>query len=378
MTPQSWSLSQKVGQLFMVGFEGTEVTPQLRGWVEQFGWGGVIVFGRNVESPVQLAALTRGLQEVARASSGVPLLVAVDQEGGRVARLKAPFTAFPSAATVGQAGSEDLAFEVGQALGWELSAVGITMDMAPVLDVLTNPANVVIGDRAFSSDPQCVARLGKAMMRGLHAGGVLAVGKHFPGHGGTLLDSHVTQPVCERTPDQLHALDLLPFREAVAAGIDAIMTAHVVYPAWDAQHPATLSPTILREILREHMGFQGVIVTDDLGMAGVSGALSWESIPVQALRAGADLLLICHQRQRQEHAHGRVLRAVQAGELSENLVDRAVTRIQELKQRLQRVWGEGTTAATLDCIGSVVHQTVAERLRQGARHYTRIEGSDGD
>jgi beta-N-acetylhexosaminidase len=378
MTPQGWSLPQKIGQLFMVGFEGTAVTPPLRAWLERFGWGGVIVFGRNVESPAQLAALTRGLQEVAQSSSGLPLLVAVDQEGGRVARLKAPFTAFPSAAAVGQVDSEELAFEVGCALGRELSAVGINMNMAPVLDVLTNPANAVIGDRAFSSDARRVACLAKALMRGLHAAGVLAVGKHFPGHGGTLLDSHLTQAVCERTGDQLQDSELLPFREAIAAGIAAIMTAHVVYPAWDAQRPATLSPPILTGVLRERLGFQGVIITDDLGMAAVSEALPWEDVPVQALRAGAELLLICHQRQRQEHAYVRVLAAVRDGELPEHLVDRAVSRIRELKARLRHLYEGETTPAPLDCIGSAVHQTLAETLREGARQSTRIEHSHGE
>jgi len=190
MRETNLSLAEKVGQLFMVGFEGTGVTPELTAWMETYGWGGVILFGRNVESPGQLLALTHGLQTAPRRGS-LPLLIAVDQEGGRVARLKAPFTAFPSAATVGQTCSEPLAYEVGRALGRELRAVGINMAMAPVLDVLTNPANTVIGDRAFSTNPQWVARQGVAFIQGMYAAGILAVGKHFPGHGDTRLDSHV-------------------------------------------------------------------------------------------------------------------------------------------------------------------------------------------
>ena len=183
------SLEEKIGQLFMVGFEGTEVTPELAAWMETYGWGGVILFARNVKSPAQLQALTHDLQTSQRRDQ-LPLLIAVDQEGGRVARLKAPFTAFPSAAMLGQIGSEPLAYQVGQALGRELRAVGITMDMAPVLDVLTNPVNTVIGDRAFSTDPHCVARQGVAFMQGMYAAGILAVGKHFPvmeTHGSILM-----------------------------------------------------------------------------------------------------------------------------------------------------------------------------------------------
>lgn len=375
---QPVSLSQKVGQLFMVGFEGTDITPELTNWMRHFAWGGVILFGRNVASPVQLSTLTQGLQEMGQGESGLPLLIAVDQEGGRVARLKAPFTTFPSAALVGRMASEEMACEIGAALGQELAAVGINMDMAPVLDVLVNAANTVIGDRAFSDDPICVARLGIAFMRGLHATGVLAVGKHFPGHGATLLDSHVARPVSERAVSQLEACELLPFRDALAAGIEAIMTAHVVYPTWDAQYPATLSPTILTGLLRERMAFQGAIVTDDLGMAGVSEALPWEDVPVQALRAGADMLLLCHHRQRQEQAYLRVVRAVQDGELSEALVDQAVARIWKLKGRLERIREGAMIPATLDCIGSAAHQRLAETVHHQARERARVEQSNDE
>ena len=236
------------------------------------------------------------------------------------------------------------------------------MDMAPVLDVLSNPANTVIGDRAFSTDPHGVARLGTAFMRGMHAAGVLAVGKHFPGHGDTLLDSHVALPVCERTVVQLNACELLPFQAAIAAGLEAIMTAHVVYNAWDSHLPATLSSAILTGILRGKMGFQGVIISDDLGMAAVSETMPWEEVPVQALRAGVDLLLICHQRERQEQAYARVLSAVQRGELPEALVDRAVARIHTLKSRLHRLLQDVATPAPLACIGSPEHLALAASI----------------
>jgi beta-N-acetylhexosaminidase len=362
MPEVSMSLAEKVGQLFIIGFEGTEVTPELEAWMATYGWGGVITFGRNVESPAQVLLLTQGLQAAVRAHGHPPLLIAVDQEGGRVARLKAPFTAFPTAARVGQTDSEQLACNVGKAIATELRAVGITMDMAPVLDVLSNPANMVIGDRAFSTDPHRVARLGTAFMRGMHAAGVLAVGKHFPGHGDTLLDSHMALPGCERTVVQLNACELLPFQAAIAAGLEAIMTAHVIYNAWDSHLPATLSSAILTGILRGKMGFKGVIISDDLGMAAVSETLPWEEVPVQAIRAGIDLLLICHQRERQEQAYACVLSAVQRGVLPEALVDRAVARIRMLKSRLHRLLQDVATPAPLACIGSPEHLALAASI----------------
>lgn len=372
MAKLNLSLAEKVGQLFMVGIEGTQVTPELAAWTATYGWGGVIIFGRNVESPAQLLCLTQGLQAAAPARGHRPLLIAVDQEGGRVARLKAPFTTFPTPATVGQAGSEQLAYHVGAAIATELRAVGINMDMAPVLDVLTNPANTVIGDRAFGTDPQCVARQGVACMRGMHAAGVLAVGKHFPGHGDTRLDSHVALPVSERTVSQLQACEILPFQEAIAAGLQAIMTAHVIYKAWDSHQPATLSSSILTGILREEMRFPGVIISDDLGMAAVSETLPWEEIPLRALRAGVDLLLICHHRQRQEQAYARVLSAVQHGEWPEALLDRAVARVYTCKSRLHRLLHDVATPPTLACVGSAEHQALAASVvEQSAQRATR-------
>jgi beta-N-acetylhexosaminidase len=372
------SLSEKIGQLFMVGFDGTEVTPELAAWLATYGWGGVIIFGRNVESPAQLMALTQGLQASVGTRDHLPLLIAVDQEGGRVARLRAPFTAFPSAAKVGATGSELVAYEVGRSVASELRAVGINMDMAPVLDVLTNPANTVIGDRAFSAEPRRVADLGAAFMRGIHAAGVLAVGKHFPGHGDTWLDSHVALPVCERTVPQLKACEFLPFQGAIAAGLEVIMTAHVIYQAWDPHHPATLSAAILGGILRGEMRFSGVIITDDLEMAAIVETAPWEQVPLRALLAGVDLLLICHHRQRQEQAYECVLRAVQRGELPELLVDRAVARVQTLKSRLRRLAQNVAAPTPPACIGSAEHQALAASIVEpSAQQATRGE-PDGD
>jgi beta-N-acetylhexosaminidase len=323
----------------------------------------VILFGRNVQSPTQVLALTEDLQR-SQSADQLPLLIAVDQEGGRVARLQAPFTTFPSAWQVGKTGSALLAFDSGYALGRELHAVGINMNMAPVLDVLTNPTNPVIGDRAFGADPHMVALSAGAFMRGMQAAGVLAVGKHFPGHGDTRLDSHLALPVCERSLAQLEACELWPFHQAIATGLQAIMTAHVIYPAWDASRPATLSTAMLTGVLRGELGFPGLIISDDLGMAAVTEAAPWEEVPWRALRAGVDLLLVCHQRQQQEHAFASLLHAVQSGDLPEIVVDRAVGHVHTFKSQLQRRTRDVSAPSPLHCIGCREHQTLAAKIAE--------------
>ena len=277
---------------------------------------------------------------------------------------QAPFTSFPSAAQGGPDGLENSLHRLGSAIATELRAVGITMDMAPVLDVLSNPANTVIGDRAFSTDPHEVARLGTAFMRGMHAAGVLAVGKHFPGHGDTLLDSHVALPVCDRTVAPAQRLRAPAFQAAIAAGLEAIMTAHVVYKAWDAHLPATLSSAILTASYVARWDFKGS-----------SSAMTWawrrSRRPCRGrrsrcrLRAGVDLLLICHQRERQEQAHDHVLSAVQRGDLPETLVDRAVARIHTLKSRPITAKAS-LTPAPLACIGSPEHLGLAASIEAQA------------
>ncbi|MFQ5716101.1 MAG: beta-N-acetylhexosaminidase, partial [Nitrospinales bacterium] len=251
--------------------------------------------GRNFVSIPQLHRLIRDVQRLASTrGSGIPLFISVDQEGGRVSRLKSPFSEFPSQSCLGKAQSEDLAFRFGQALAWELKAVGINMDFAPVLDVNTNPANPIIGNRALSDDPHWTARLGGAVVRGIRETGVLPVGKHFPGHGDTREDSHLELPRVQKDAAALDQTELLPFAHAIQEGLEAVMTAHVVYPAWDAEYPASFSKTILQDILRTKLNFQGLVISDDLEMKAVENHFPLESIPALGLDAGLDLFLICN------------------------------------------------------------------------------------
>ena len=227
-------IRRHVGQLAIVGFDGHTVTDDVRMIAREFDLGGVIFFARNVATPDQVSDLSRESQELA---AEIPLWVSVDQEGGRVARLKRPFTEWPPMATLGRAGDEQLAARFAKALAAELHAVGISLDYTPVLDVHTNPKNPVIGDRSLADRAEDVARLGTAIIRALQGDGIAACGKHFPGHGDTSADSHFEMPLLDHPPDRLEAVELVPFKAAIAAGVTAIMTAHILIPSLDEEFP---------------------------------------------------------------------------------------------------------------------------------------------
>jgi beta-N-acetylhexosaminidase len=254
--------------------------------------GNVVLMGPSVESPAQVLALTRDLQALALAANGVGLLIATDQEGGRVQRLRTGFTILPDAATIGTVEPTTRVRAYGRLLGDELVAVGVNLDLAPVLDVNDNPANPVIGNRAFGTTPEAVERAALAYLAGLHDAGVASTGKHFPGHGNTSTDSHLAQPYVEKDRAALEATELRPFRAAIAGGIDAIMLAHVAYPALDPSgRPATISAPIITCLLRGELGFGGPIFTDDMGMEGITALYAPAEAAVQAVLAGADVVL---------------------------------------------------------------------------------------
>lgn len=295
--------------------------------LEDLHVGAVILFRRNVGTPTEIAALTARLH----ALPSQPL-VAIDHEGGRVMRLGPPFTQFPPAAAIGRTGDANLAYRVGRAMALELASVGIDMSFAPVLDVHSNPANPVIGDRAYGSDPAVVSAMGIAMMRGLLDGGVIPCGKHFPGHGDTARDSHLELPVVRRSREQLERTELVPFRAAIAAAIPMLMTAHVQYPALDPDHPATLSRAILTDLLRHALGFTGVIASDDLYMRAIVDHHSIGEAAIATLAAGADALLVCQDLQHAIEAFTAIEPAVGDGTLSATTIAAAAGRSTQLRE----------------------------------------------
>lgn len=339
--------------LFVVGYPGTEPDAGVASLVDD-GVAGVILFKRNIETPEQVSRAVRALKgRVTR-----PLLAAVDQEGGRVARLRgAPFTALPTMRALGRAFDLELARRVGRLLAWEVRAVGFDLDFAPVLDVDTNPDNPVIGDRSLHADAAAVASLGVALAQGLEAGGVASCAKHFPGHGDTSQDSHLALPSLPHSLERLHRVELLPFSAYARAGLAAVMTAHVVFEALDRGVPATMSPRVLTELLREQLRFGGVVISDDLEMKAIADHFTVERAAVEGLQAGVDLFLVCHQEDVQRRAIEAVVRAVERGEVSRERLAEASARVEALTARF--VHGPEDGVAML---GSEEHRLLAEGL----------------
>ncbi|RZH68295.1 beta-N-acetylhexosaminidase [Natrinema altunense] len=327
-------LATKVGQLFVVGFDGTEPTDDLRTLITDRQCGNVVYFSRNIETPAQVATLTDRLRGLVLEETGVPPFVMADQEGGVVARLGWG-TTLPSQMCLGASADPDLARAGGEAVAAELAALGINVNLAPVLDVNNNPRNPVIGVRSFGEDPDLVGDLGAELAMGMQSNGVVACGKHFPGHGDTSTDSHHELPVVEHDRERLEAVEFAPFRRAIDAGIDAIMTTHVSFPAIadSPSTPATVSPAVQRRLLRDELGFDGLVVTDGMEMRAIAETVGTPEGCVRALEAGCDLLLVCHTPETQADAIDAVIDAVEAGRLDEATIDAAVERILRFKRR---------------------------------------------
>ena len=336
---------------------------ELGALAREFGLGGVILFARNIGEPEQVAELC---YESARLEPDLPLWVSVDQEGGRVARLKAPFTEWPPMATLGRSGDERLVERFARALATELKAIGITLDYTPVLDILTNAKNPVIGDRALSSSAEEVGRLGAVLIRTLQAEGVAACGKHFPGHGDTSTDSHLELPLIEHPPDPLRRVEFVPFRAAVRADVATIMTAHIFVPALDEQRPATLSRHVIFDLLRTELGYEGVILSDDLEMKAIANNYAVPEAAVLAIEAGCDGVLICSaDHDTQAATLEALIHAVETNRLPYGRVEDALKRQQRAKERFlgaAMVSRPAKGKALRQVLGSDAHRAVADEM----------------
>jgi beta-N-acetylhexosaminidase len=352
-----------MGQLLFAGFNGHQIPAELRSLAREFGLGGVVLFARNVADPEQVAELAF---EAARLAPELPVWVSVDQEGGRVARLKSPFTEWPPMATLGRSGDVALATRFARALAAELKAVGVTLDYAPVLDVLTNPTNPVIGDRALAGKADEVARLGAAIINTLQGEGIAACGKHFPGHGDTSTDSHFELPLVEHPPERLRDVEYVPFRAAVDAGVATIMCAHVLVPALDEQRPASLSPRIVGDELRGRLSYEGVILTDDLDMKAIVNGYAVPSAAVLAIEAGCDGALICSgNHDTQAAAVEALIHAVEEGRLPLRRIEDALDRQRRTKERFLAAPVEArplSARALRVALGRDEHRAIAEEM----------------
>jgi beta-N-acetylhexosaminidase len=354
---------REIGQLLIGSLPATRITPELRSLAREFQLGGVIFFARNIEEAEQVADLSRDVQTLA---GDLPLWVSVDQEGGRVARLRAPFTEWPAMAALGRSGDETLARRFAAALAAELAAVGVTLDYAPVLDIHTNPKNPIIGDRALAADAQQVARLGAVIVQALQAGGVAACGKHFPGHGDTAVDSHLELPLVEHPPDRIRRVECVPFRAAIAAEVAFIMTAHILVPALDEVHPATLSRRIVAGILRDELDFTGVILSDDLEMKAIAATYSVPDAAVQAIAAGCDGVLICSgDVETQATTLEALVHAVEDGRIPYGRLEDAQKRLRHAKERFLRTVPPVVKRVALrQVLGCDTHRRIADEMAQ--------------
>ena len=366
---------EDVGQLLWIGFTGTSVPADVRARLDAGRAGATVLFKRNLSLEVigdavkqevcdldALVALNRELHR--SAPDGTPAWIALDQEGGLVQRVRAPATQWPPMmAHDGLPAGEDarIAEAVGRAMGDELRALGFDVDFAPVLDVHTNPANPVIGERAFGKLAETVTRRALAFARGLDAAGVIACGKHFPGHGDTDTDSHLELPRVDHGWDRLEQVELAPFRAAAAAGLPMIMTAHVVFAALDREHPATLSPAVVQGLLRGKLGYRGVVVSDDLDMGAISGHFGVDRAAVAAVRAGCDVLLLCNDERNQALAEEALIHEVEQDSTFRARVAEAAARVRALKR------AHASKIAALpplarEVVGAYEHRRLADRL----------------
>ena len=328
--PCEWPEERSAGQRLMAGFHGTRFSGELERLVAGIQVGGLILFKRNVESPAQLTALCRAAQDCARDCGQPPLIISIDQEGGPVARLGPPFTRFPGNPSIADEHQADAFAEI---CARELAGVGVNMNLAPVVDVAPAGFDSIMRGRMFAADPERAGALGAAVIRGLQSRGVMAVAKHFPGIGRTTLDSHLELPVFDRDPESLEAFDLIPFRWAIEAGVAAVMLSHILYPSLDPEWPASLSRQVVAGLLRGRLGYEGVVVTDDLEMGAITGHYGFAESVRQVLRAEVDLALICHTAARVEEARDRMARRIAASEKVRRRHARSLERILQLKRK---------------------------------------------
>ncbi|BBJ28797.1 beta-N-acetylhexosaminidase [Athalassotoga saccharophila] len=350
---KSMSNEEKIGQIMICGFDGKNPSENIQKLIKNYHLGNVILFKRNIESPDQVKKLTSELQRMSK----IPLTIAVDQEGGIVTRLTEPFTVFPGNMATAATNDPHNAYLTGLVMAKEMRAVGINWNLAPVVDVNDLPENPGIGVRSYSDDPRIVARYASEFVRGLHDGHVAACAKHFPGKGHSAKDAHFEMPVVNRELDDLVRIELYPFKELVRDGIDSIMPSHVYYPALcESEIPATLSHAVMTGLLKKEMNFDGVTVTDDLEMGGITTNLEPSEAAWRSLMAGADMIMICHTFEKQIGSIENLIQMVKFGDIPIERLNDAVRRVLNMKENLGLLDGQIVIDST---IGSKENSDIA-------------------
>jgi len=330
------TLDEKLGQMMFAGVSGTSLQQETTSLIRDYKVGGLILYANNLETPQQTVSLMNDLM-AANVTNRLPLFMGTDQEGGKVARLPGPLKNFPTNQKVGDINQAQFSFEIGQLLGEQLKAFGFNLDFAPVMDVNSNPNNPIIGDRSFSSNPDIVSQLGIQTMKGLESQQVIPVIKHFPGHGDTSVDSHLELPKVSKSLDDLKQLELIPFKTAIDKGVDVVMVGHILLPKIDQQYPSSMSKEIITGILRNQLGFDGVVMTDDMTMKAITNHFNIGQAAVDSVKAGNDIILIAHEFSNVTSAIDALKAAVKNGEITEKQINDSVRRIIQLKQKYQLV-----------------------------------------
>ena len=327
-------ITQKIGRLFIGGIPGPELDAETTNLVKNYHLGGIILFARNIIDPIQLARLCRGIQRVSKENSGIALFLAIDQEGGRVARLKEPFTRFPGNEAIGVTPDpEQSAIHFASTTAREMSLVGLNMNMAPVVDVAQVNMDSHLVGRSFSQNPSIVTKLGKTVINTMQQGGIMAVAKHFPGLGKSDLDPHLHLPTVNATLEEMKSDHLPPFAGAIEANVSAIMSSHALYPALEPDLPATLSRKIMTGLLREKMGFDGLIISDDLEMGAMAKKRGLPEGAADAFNAGIDLLLICKNQSHIIDSIELIRDKVLKGEIPHERLENSLERVIKYKRR---------------------------------------------
>ena len=326
------SLDEKIGQLVIVGLDGYTLDANMTNLIKDQKVGGVILFGNNVKDSNQLVELTNSLKSM-NSQNKIPLFISVDEEGGRVSRMPSEIKKLPSNQVIGSKNDGDLSYNIGKIIGEELKLFGFNMDFAPVLDTNSNPNNSVIGDRSFGNKLSIVTKLGIKTMEGMASSNIIPVVKHFPGHGDTSVDSHIGLPVVNKDLESLSNFELVPFKEAIKKNVDTVMVSHIVLNKIDATYPASMSKTVITDILRTSLNFSGVVITDDMTMGAIIKNYDIGDAAVKSINAGSDIVLVCHGYNNELKVINSIKTALSSNVIQESRLDESVYRILKLKEK---------------------------------------------
>lgn len=353
---EEMTIEEKIGQMIFGGVEDTVFNDKTKSLVVDYKLGGIILFKKDLDNTEQSVELLNNIK-VENQNNKVPIFLGVDQEGGRVERLPDEVTSLPTNKVIGERNNEDLSYNIGTVLGEQLNTYGFNLNFAPVLDVNSNPDNPIIGDRSFSNDPGVVSKLGIKTMQGMQAKNIVTAVKHFPGHGDTAVDSHLELPTVDKSLAEIAEMELIPFKYAIEAGVDIVMSSHILLPQIDTEYPASMSAKIINGLLRDQLGYDGVVVSDDMTMKAITDNFDIGEASVEAVNAGTDLVIVAHGHDTIIHVIESLKKAVTDGRLTEERIDESVHRIVELKLTRQ-ITNDVVESVDIDALNDLIKRTL--------------------